>query len=74
MLNIASICCLTSFLIASCTRANEVIVCCHSIIHGHRVRLLTLIIEVSLTKQDSYFASFLAAMHGFQLYFHELQQ
>ena len=41
------------FLIArsSCTRANVMIFCRHSIIH------LTLTVEVSLTEQDSYFAA-----------------
>ena len=57
MLNMASICSPTSFLIASCTRANAVIFYHHSIIHGRGIELMTLTIEVSLTDRDSYFAT-----------------
>ena len=58
MLNIASICSPTSFLIAGCREwINAMIFYRHSLIHGRGVGLLTSTVEASLTKQDSYFAT-----------------
>ena len=70
MLNMASICSPTSFLIASCMRVNTVIFYRHSIIHGHRIGLL-LLKRVSPSK-IAILPQF-SSSDGFYLYFHELQ-